>query len=261
MKSTDWILWLPEAALDGDAVGAAVAETVAQWSEKWFARAPWRLSGGLRRGGRAKTEVEAEWHRLDEGFAVCVPKALRFRLAAAMLDVAIDEKGLSGADRALIGRLVDGCLDDLRGRLVQLLRLPRDKAWREGRPDDAFLDEARACAIIGPDAGEGLRILIAPDLFVALVKLAVRSAPAPILLRPLAEGLARQPVELGAYVGGCDLPLSEIGSLGLGDVVVLDRDVAAPLELALDRKARAGRCRIGFEDERIHLQVERPFCE
>jgi hypothetical protein len=185
--------WLPADALDDRAVERMIADVVDEWSRKWFARRPMQIRGGLRPtpGGNKAVGEAGQWHVLEDGLAVAVlPKGVE-TISGAMLDVAIDARSASPADWAMIERLSGGCVEDLRNRLVHLLKLAPDARWlgaEAGVP--SFLRDSHSCEI-GLGAGEpALRIAIGPDLFVTLIKHAVRAAPLPILLRPLGEGLA-----------------------------------------------------------------------
>jgi flagellar motor switch/type III secretory pathway protein FliN len=251
-----WRAWLPESALRPCVVEPMLASAVEAWSRKWFAGDAMRLLGSLRKGGAslAPPNRAESLHVLDDGLAIAVER--RMRIAGAMLDHAIDDKRAGAADRAVLERLVDGCLDDLRQRLCALLKLPPDAVWRQSTPSEGLQGEFWSCAIGATDAEPLARLYLGTTLFVSLIRLSARTAPESVRLRPIGEGLARQAVTVAAFVGGCDLPLADIASLAPGDVVVLDHDVADDLELQIDGDRRLGRCALQPEGERFLLEIK-----
>ena len=256
-----WKTWLPATALDTGLVEQMLAATVDEWSAKWFARRPMRIVAAFAAIEAPAAGKGERWQLLEEGLALRTAAGAAIGVVEAMLDAAIAEKGLSAADRDLIDSLAAGCLDDLRSRLAQLVGLPRDTAWRQAEPAADLVRDARLCAI-GPRTGShAVEMLVGADLFVAMIRRSARSAPTPLVLRPLSEGLARQPVTLSARVGDCELPLPEVASLAVGDVVVLNRDIAEPLDLALDGERRSGRCRLEIGEGGAQLKIEQPFFE
>ena len=250
--------WLPEPALDPAVVEPMLAAAVESWSRKWFARRPVRRLGPLRRGPAGRETFAAEiWHRLEDGLSLAVGR--RLEIAGAMLDHAVVERTLSPADRAVLDGLAAGCIDDLRQRLCDLLRLPPDAAWQSRETPPAIEPDAWSC-LLGQDDGEPLvRLVLSHDLFVGLVKLSARTPAPPLRLRPVAEGLAAQPVAVSAFLGGCQLPLAEIAALVPGDVLVLDRDLDEALELALDDGGRSGGCALHLESGQLLLKLTSPF--
>jgi hypothetical protein len=109
---------------------------------------------------------------------------------------------------------------------------------------------------LGAEQGRPLlRLVIGHELFVILVKSAVKTPPPPIRLRPVAEGTAAQAVGVSACLGHCELPLGEASTLGIGDVVVLDRAVDESLDLAIDGILHPGLCALVQEDERLALKL------
>ncbi|MDQ4087969.1 MAG: FliM/FliN family flagellar motor C-terminal domain-containing protein [Pseudomonadota bacterium] len=262
MTMTAYRAWLPQAAIESRAVEEMLATLVSDWSRKWFGRRPMRLDGGAGPAGTAAGSDENQWHVLEEGLAVGTCARARATLARALLDLEEAEQLSTPADKAVAELLAGSCLEDLRARLGHLLRLGADCVWRAEdaalRPQLACGREYRAVAT----AGEApIRIVLDDELFVTLIKQGVRAVPDTIALRPVAEGLALQAVQLSAAVGACELPLAEIADLAPGDVLVLDSESGSPFELAVDGECRSGRCTLAEHAGGIALKLTQPFFE
>lgn len=255
--------WLPQEALDLKAAEDLLAQAVERWSRKWFAAREVRLAGAVEVERPAPAIGERfDWHLLEEGLAVGIADRARVELARAVLDLRPGDDLRSPADKPILNAVAAGCLEDLRGSLCDALRVGRDSVWRtaEGSAPDRFEPFCRCEAEIA-GGGPRLRFLIDRELLVALLKLGVKTTPAPLRLRPVADALARQPVRVSAFVGASDLSLVEASALAAGDVLILDEDAGAPLDLALDSGPRSGRCIVERDGDRLRLHITEPFCE
>jgi flagellar motor switch protein FliM len=56
----------------------------------------------------------------------------------------------------------------------------------------------------------------------------------PVDIVPLKRALVQQSVVLNVFAGSAELTLTELRALGVGDVIRLDRQVAAPLVVGVD---------------------------
>ena len=254
--------WLPATALHAEQLEERLGQAVDEWSRKWFARRPARLKEAPpkdRSSGRA-ARAAAVWQTLDEGLAFGVAADASSRIAAGLLDLAPEEKLAAPGDEAIVERMAEACLDDLRTRLCRLLGLAETVAWRR--------DPAG-----GPQAGDHVWEIEAggqpplvwlgagPELLVRLAKMTVAVAPETPDLRPLREGLARQPIRLCAFLGSCELTLSQVASLAPGDVLVLDSAVGEPLDLCIQPGDRSGRCTVEQDRDQLQLKIVRSFFE
>lgn len=256
--------WLPQAALEGGAVETMLEALLDQWSRKWFARRPMRLTGRLaRQPARDGTAGDGRpWQVLEDGFAIGGAAGGRDAIARAMLDAGREDAIASAADETVAELLAEGCLEDLKARASRLLRAAPECPWQAADTLDPAMFDRALCGCVGSGADRpAIRLAIAADLVVAMVKLAVRSAPAPVLLQPMAQAVGRQPVRVTAFVGTVELPLSEVAGLDPGDVLVLDSNIDAPLPLAVDAGSRSGRCRVDDDGERLRLQLSQPYFE
>lgn len=255
--------WLPREALDPKAAEDLLSRVVERWSRKWFAARQFRVTPAVRVERQAPASGERfEWHLLEEGLAVGIADGAHVDLARAMLDLRGGDELRSPTDKAVAAAMAAACLEDLRGCLCDALRVGRDFVWRtaEGSAPDRFVPFLRFDAEIAGSPSP-LRFLIDRELLVALVKLALTTAPAPLRLRPVTDALARQPVRVSAFVGACELSLAEACDLAAGDVLILDEDAGAPLNLALDEGSRSGRCIVERDGDRLRLHITESFCE
>lgn len=250
--SEAYTAWLPRGAFANGGTDRRLEQAVAEWSQRWFAdRTVAPFKGRAASAGSEGLEI----HRLDEGLALAANADARIGAAGAMLDAAIDARKARPADRRLFDRLAAACFDDLRARLAEAFGLGRDARWRPGDRTEAPPDEgARAFAF--DDGDEPLfSLFVTRALEVAAIKSDLRPAPASPPLQPLAASLGAQRVELSALLGRCGLTIAELSGLTGGDVLVLDRDLDAALDLAVDGQVKRGRCSVGQDGERLRLTI------
>lgn len=262
--------WLPDEALDGRAVEALLEDAVEQWSAKWFAKDRMRPTDDLFSvaPGHASS-ADLRFQVLDGELAVASTASGRAAIARAMLGAGNDagKPGPDGRklpdrkplDRKLLDRLSAACIDDFCARLGQTFKLERDARWRTDANGGAMpFDDARECAWGLGDAPL-LLLLVAPVLEIALVRSRLPLCARPEKLPPLAAGLAGQNVSLSAFLGRCDLTVAELSGLASGDVLVLDRDLGTPLDLAVDGRVKPGRCTVGHDRDRLSLSIVEPL--
>lgn len=252
--------WLPDEVLGRGIAERLLAGAFDLWSAHWFPRRgprPGRLAVDWA-GAEPADAGRALW--LGEGLAVEVEPGATALIAALMLDVpAVDEKTLLAADRAILGNLAEACLDDLCRRLASLFGCAADPRLRLTRAErGAERDRFRSCPVATADGKPLLRLAVGEDLLVSLT----RSSFAPgdkAELRPVAEGLAQQPVQFSARLGRARLTLAEFAALSDGDVLVLDHPLAHPVSPAIDGQAKEGGCTIDEEDGRLFLKICEPL--
>jgi hypothetical protein len=248
--------WLPATALRADQLESRLSQAIDEWSHKWFARRPMRLVGAS-----SGDVIDGEWQALDEGLGLSVTPNGPSAIAAALLDLSADEKLSAPADDAVVERLARTCVEDLKDRLCGLLGLPVDSLWLGESFPGAGVAGATFWSIGTDGEPSALCLRADPELLVRLAKRGVATPAERLDLRPLREGLVRQPVALSAFLGGCELTLSEVASLAPGDVLVLDQAVGDPLELSVHPADRSGRCVVEHDGEALCLKIVRPFFE
>ena len=243
--------WLPRAAIDQGVGAVPCRQVVADWSAKWFARAAATVRGEAAIATALDLQGGTGWD-LADGVAIIHAASVEQAVLSLLFGPRDDGGPLTASDEAVLQAVVDACLGDLRSRLATAFRLPADAAWR---PDLPSADGARRW-IWRVEAGQGVSLLrIVVDE--ALVARRVRAALPPVARgrapASLAAGLAAQAIAVSARVGGCRLTTAELGGLGLGDVVVLDRALDDPIDLAVDRDPKPRPCTVEDRDGRLTL--------
>lgn len=258
--------WLPQEALRAGHVDRLIAEVTEQWSYKWFADRTVTRRGALAkvRPGTAVRE-NLEFYILEDGLAVASQDTARMAIAAAMLDAVVDLAKARPADRQLLDRLSASCIADLRSRLSQAFKLGQNARWQPAERLGVLpFDDVRSCAL-GFDGEDGeplLYLYFCGDIEIALIKSIVSCLPAVRgTLQPLSVGLASQPIALSALLGRCDLTVAELKGLSEGDVIVLDRELDAPLEIVVDGQVKHGQCTVEQEGDQLRLKITKPLNE
>lgn len=166
-------------------------------------------------------------------------------LAAVMLDLpASRAAGASGRDRGVLNAVAVAAHDDLCSRLAAAFGFPAGSPFRRGSrlPRALAEPDARTWALMVPSPAQPIRICASADLAVSLRKWQAARPAAPVAVRPLREGLARQGVSVAAHLGSVSLTLPDLAQLSAGDVVLIDRDPCGELELLVERRGKLGTC-------------------
>jgi hypothetical protein len=228
--------WLPPPR-KGEAE-AAIAKVLAPWSAAWFAQAV-RLT--VVPAAPAPTSP-AGWHGDGDARAAaeaCDTVALGLTACAGRADPA------NPADRQVLEAIGAEMLADLA------MRLGEASAGEGARFEHGFAVE--------PECG-GWRMALAlgAGALTRARKAAAGSGRRP-LVAPLAAALADEDVGLGCHLGEARVTAAEIAALAVGDLLVLDRGLDAPLPLTVAGAVpRTGLARIAAADGTIRVTVAEP---
>lgn len=201
--------WLPVDVRPPAALDALFAAPVADWASHWFVGEVPRAPAFERRGGGGF------WRQDHAGLAIGRDDDTAMRVGARIVGVAAEGRG--GADRALLERVAEPCLTDLRARL---------DAVAGGGAGFPVAQGPRWVATLG----DGLLLGLSDALFATLVRRVLPPVALPPL-RPGAQALAAIPIRIGAAVGRAAMSVGELRALEVGDVVVLDRPLAEPVAI------------------------------
>jgi flagellar motor switch/type III secretory pathway protein FliN len=229
--------WLPHEALDAAPVRNLVAGAVEAWSRKWFGN-----------GGLAATDFEAlpsggrcrasGWRIYGSTIALAAGVPAMLPLAGLALGAEPARLILSEVDRDIIGRFASRIAADLALSLEQALGL--DPAGSdEAAIEDALPDGGLLFTLIDGAGATVLHGAIPAPALVALRKSTLppaRQSRSP--MGRLARAIGATPVQVEARLGAASLGLGELAGLVPGDVLILDRPVAAGASLALHRSDR-----------------------
>lgn len=245
--------WLPGVAIERGARDVPLRQAVADWSSKWFARQPATQAGDPAVTSALDWRGSGVWELVD-GLMV-VPAADADQAMIALLFGPRDDGATPAAtDQAVLQAVVDACSADLRSRLATAFRLPADAAWR---PASTSADAIRRW-VWRIETGRGAGVLrVAADeaLIARLIRAVLPPTAAERPLATLATALAGQPVDVSALVGRCRLTTAELGDLAQGDVVVLDRMLGGPVDLAVDGEPKPLPCTVDERDGRLTLTL------
>ena len=247
--------WLPDGALSGGAVERACADAVAKWTDTWFARRLPAPPEPVAAAARAGDGLDCRTH--EDGLCVSTSSAARYAMAGLMLDVVVDGAALNAADKAALEALAGGCIEDLCTELARAFGLG-GSAWERGGVDLAG-HEARCYAVGLGGGAPPIRIAVETSAAVGLIKAAAPAADKRPPLQPLRQGLSRQTVGLSARLGCCDLSVAELAALQPGDVLVLDRLLDDPLDLAVAGEPTRASCTVEQEGGSLHLKILKPL--
>jgi flagellar motor switch/type III secretory pathway protein FliN len=213
--------WLPQEAFSTAAVSAVFDPSISAWSQTWFANAKASVASSVVGEGR---QAQAAIQRLS-GDYVSVEMSGRGKrcLVETALGVVLADQVLNDADRHLLDVFAAEVAQDL------LVRLEQDLA------DTTAKLHARQL-VIGVCLGttEAFSVLCPQQSLVA--KLKSRLAAPAAARSPLgSRRTALKPTRVVAkgVLGRAELSVSELESLAVGDVLVLDRSLGDTAELRL----------------------------
>lgn len=220
------IFWLPKDALTPASFERAIKSLVDEWGRHWFATVQANCRIKLREIGNAEPS-ETSWRSCSGEFGISVAGAGRIAIAEAMLERTISGSAIQTADQPILTDITDRCLDDLLARISKIAALDcnldvssKAVAAKDAMSWDIGLREGRT----------GLTLVISRGALVRWRRSFAPSAELPMLGR-IQAALLPQPVALSLEVGRGSLTLAELDQLAIGDVVLLDRGVDAPLGL------------------------------
>jgi flagellar motor switch/type III secretory pathway protein FliN len=246
------IPWLPDSALTDARTCEPIARCLGDWSDEWLQKpglsTPSRWEKAQASLGAAGYETIGD----GPGYRLAIRLDGELELASALLGKDIDERSLrSKADRLAIRKLADAAIDDLTRRVGQAL------AGRDAPEPVGDCSFALPVSCIEPFPL--LRIEASQGLLAGIARRwagSARPGSAPQEWRP---ALDEQPVRLSALAGRSRLLLSEVETLGIGDVLTLDTPVDALLDARIDhRSGAADALSLVPGEDGFMLKIERP---
>ncbi|HEX8232307.1 MAG TPA: FliM/FliN family flagellar motor C-terminal domain-containing protein [Caulobacteraceae bacterium] len=245
--------WLPLASSLAEVVRAKAEEAVGLWNGRWFVRPTVRVGRLSVLNEWADQTSERGWGPLGRSLAFNCSDAGRRRLSHLALAAPAAASPLNEEDERLFGHLVERMLADLGESLETALGAsPTPAATGIGRRGGLQLD-------LGEDGAPRLAAIAIPRRIAASYYRAVKP-PASRPSKPLAKrsaALADTRVPLEVQLGQAELALNELGTLAVGDVLVLDRRIDQVLEVTpVGSPQPAGRARLVKSDTGMALAFE-----
>ncbi len=229
--------WLPQDAFGDPLVAGALAPMLDGWSKRWFA-------GGLALEAACCGEAADAPPRRSKGVVslIALSGAGKRAILERALGLDLSARILQAGDHRLLDAFVLRIVDDLLATL--------DDALGEG--DDAPLVIALRAG------GEAMLTLTLPR---AALAAAIRRAVAPVLPRPAlavsrSAALREQIVDAEGVLGSAEFTLNEVRTLSVGDVLILERDLKAPVDFRLAGETRPlRRGQLGRDGDRVTIRI------
>lgn len=213
--------WLPDGAITAAAVRRVLAPALADWSATWFVRStaqpsdiePMKLPPIL-----ANTVITAG----QGSVLAAIPLSAASRLSAVALAVDIPDER-TAIDEALLHALAHRMLDDLARTVAKTLG-----------PADTDGDDAQiACGIV-LGAVRGLVLQLKRGTVVAAMRRLMPAAPPRSRRTDRHDALRASSLRIVAHLGKARLTVEALRNLNIGDVLVLEKKIDAPVDLVAD---------------------------
>jgi len=245
--------WLPAEAIQRGIRDMPLRACVRDWASSWFAAGQADVTGDPVTTAGPGAARGTCWI-LAEDVVLALAADAEARIAALMVGAPDDPAALTVADRAVLDGAAQACVADLRTRLAAALRLG-GAGWRGGAPGDSMPAPRWTWRISDGRGSTLLEIALGEELIVRRVRAALDTAPASRDLSSFAAALSDQPVSISALVGRSRLTTTELAGLARGDVLVLDRDLESPVDIAVEYRPKSLRCTVDRQDDRLHLTI------
>lgn len=250
--------WLPAEAIQRGVRGVPMRASIRDWASSWFAAGQAAVGQADVTGDPVATtepgKARGTCWQLADGVVLALATDAEARIAAAMFGAPDDPALLTAADRAALDATAEACIADLRVRLASALRLSGD-AWRGGAPDDGLSAPWWSWRVSDGRGSTLLEIGLSEELIVRRVRAMLAPVPDPRDLSSFAAALSDQVVAVSALVGRSRLTTTELAGLARGDVLVLDRDLDKPANIAIEHRPKSLFCTVDRDDDRLQLTI------
>ncbi len=245
------VSWLPDSALTDARTCEPAARCLGEWADDWLHGRVLAVPPRWEKAERGLSDAGYEAIGDGAGYRLSMRSDGELELASALLGKDLGERSLrTKGDRLAIRKLTDAAIDDLVRRVGQVFGTREDDPLGEctfALPVSCF----EPIPLFRLEAAQGL-----------LSRMARQWAGSP---RPLSvpqdrfAALHDQPVRLSALVGRSRLRLSDVESLGIGDVLTLETPVDGQLDACIEHRPGAADALSLIPGEHgFVLQIERP---
>jgi flagellar motor switch/type III secretory pathway protein FliN len=227
--------WLPYGVVTDDTVRLAVEDALTRWHDRWFV-GPYASVSDM------TAAREAAWSDSDDGgwriHGAMVGVRIRRQALSRMVDKVLDtnSEGLSltEADRHVMKGLERKIVETLAIDVEQAFGLTGELKAAPEKQRDALAENGGLLVVLKDPAGREILTLGLPTAITLPILKGRLGPPAPRKegLQPLTGALGPASVGVEAVVGSVELTLTELSNLGVGDVLVLDRVVDEPVDIA-----------------------------
>lgn len=240
--------WLAASVLQSDQASRLVASLVGEWSRDWIGTGAWRATGSW---ASADITLGDEWAALRQSDGVSILGNAKSMVKLARAILGTGEQPANSRDLKLMRRLAGAALDDFTDRLRSAGFRADDKPQGNGGETEWVI------AIEG--GGEGaLKLLCSQECLAAVARQTFARTRLPALTARRSVGVDNLETHVGALLGRARLSIDALRSLEVGDVLVLDRPTADPLEMIVAGRPTRLRGNISDHHGQFALKLQDP---
>jgi hypothetical protein len=250
--------WLPLEAIAGDSVRERLGVWASAWSERWFPGGGGAISSLTATPGGQRADGDGPWTVHRTAVATRFARSTTARVVERALGVRFEGLVLSAPDRRLIADFSRRVAEDLAVSLEAVL----DISGAELEPPQSLVDPwgplGGATIAISDGRDHLLSVAVPLERMIRFCKAGLSSTPAASeAAKPMRLALGPTIVTLEANVGRAQLSLADLRGLAAGDIIVLDNDLEAGIELSLPSvDAAIARASLGETDGRVALTLQ-----
>lgn len=226
--------WLPESCFVSPQLAKPFAHGVAQWCAHWFADCLWKVADTwVPEAPTASAERQMALGFEIGGLSCWIRTEGTANLVEALLDCDLSKPSLSQGDQRLFEMLKDKVLEDLRSRF-EAIGIPNMVTENVGPAYERAPEPLYTLEVLSK-AQQTMMALTAERSY--LVQIALALAPpsqAKTKLTALSEVIDEIEVHLGVCLGQASIPLMDVNSLVIGDVIALNAGVHEELSITID---------------------------
>lgn len=225
-------VWLPTTALFDGALTDAVSASLEHWRQKWFAR-PGRLSIRLQAGVRKQQHPMEGWRSSCGGLTTCADRERTHRFGAMLLAFRRTPRRVTSADTKLLKSLAADASKDLLATMASRFAVSTSLEPLTAAPTSAG-KLPLLCFSVAGTYGRLFDLVATHDAAASARKSLVRPQrePAPLTNRTAAHEAME--VRVSARVGARRISASDLRSLTVNDVLVLDAQLTETPRLVMN---------------------------
>ncbi|SDI72677.1 FliM/FliN family flagellar motor C-terminal domain-containing protein [Paraburkholderia phenazinium] len=264
------IRWRPLGSRDLDAARTRLTQAIGGWQEQWFATAlarvePLSLIGTA--GEFALPATSSSWLLGSDVWLHAAPRALT-GLVNRALDLPKSFVPVEPAAAAMLAEIRTKLLDALFATVREALALDPGEIVEPLSARDIAAPlrlpyGAAHLRMMAPDDEPLLSIVCGAETLWRCLPVTANAArpvtPSPSLTSR-AEAVEGTHLTIEASLGSCELTVSQLATLGVGDIITLDRPLGEPMPLMLASPDRARRTplamgKLGQSAGKLSLQL------
>lgn len=228
--------WLPIDIAAREVVQSAIGRAIADWSTLWFPRPHVGVSGFKATRNAPRDEANgAGWKIYRSTVAVSCPQRSASWLVGWALDAQLDQLILKKADRRLLELFERTLIEDLAHKVELALGIESEAQLQPRSVRQPFDRRGGVTVSLSEDLGAPLLLLAVPlQALLPLCRTSMSPARREVsTMACFAQALGAADLTIEANLGHADVPVAELLALAPGDVLVLNRGLTDPIDVAL----------------------------